>query len=189
MDVQMPEMDGFEATRAIRGREKVCGGRVPILAMTAHALKGDRERCLDAGMDGYLAKPIQPAELRSALEELRPASARDEMPLNREEALQHVAGDLQLLRELIETFEQTYPDWLKTLEAVVEAQDAQGLSRIAHTLAGALGHFGPNSAYDEARQLESWGRNKQWADVPATVATFRQDIARLLRALKQMVAA
>jgi len=73
MDVQMPEMDGFEATTAIRKAEETTLQHVPILAMTAHAMKGDRERCLAAGMDGYLAKPIRPDDLRQAIEELVPA--------------------------------------------------------------------------------------------------------------------
>src|SRR5207253_8590609 len=68
MDVQMPEMDGLEATRAIRGLETGSEGRVPILGVTAHAMKGDRERCLGAGMDGYLPKPIRPASLFAAIE-------------------------------------------------------------------------------------------------------------------------
>jgi signal transduction histidine kinase/CheY-like chemotaxis protein len=72
MDVQMPEMDGMEATAAIRARERETGGHVPILAMTAHAMKGDRELCLGAGMDGYLSKPIRPEQLYRALDELVP---------------------------------------------------------------------------------------------------------------------
>jgi len=76
MDVQMPEMDGFEAAAAIRARERTEGGHVPIVALTAHAMKGDRERCLDAGMDAYLAKPVSSEELFATLEGLVPAAAR-----------------------------------------------------------------------------------------------------------------
>ncbi|MGH9679645.1 MAG: response regulator, partial [Candidatus Acidiferrales bacterium] len=69
MDVQMPEMDGFEATGVLRARERVTGGHVPVIALTAHAMKGDRDRCIAVGMDGYLAKPIRPAELDEILEQ------------------------------------------------------------------------------------------------------------------------
>src|SRR5204863_8994944 len=75
MDVQMPELDGFEATALIRAHEKRAGGHIPIIAMTAHAMKGDRERCLQAGMDGYVSKPIQPQELVQALETLGTGAA------------------------------------------------------------------------------------------------------------------
>ena len=72
MDVQMPEVDGFQATAAIREREKTTGKHLRIIAMTAHAMKGDREKCLAAGMDGYISKPIQPKEMVDAIEEQAP---------------------------------------------------------------------------------------------------------------------
>ena len=76
MDVQMPEMDGFEATAAVRARERVQGGHLPIVALTAHAMKGDRERCLEAGMDAYVAKPVNAEELFATLERLVPGAGR-----------------------------------------------------------------------------------------------------------------
>ena len=75
MDVQMPEMSGLEATAAIRERERSAGGHIPIVAMTAHAMTGDRERCLDAGMDGYVSKPLRPDELVAAIDGLFAAPA------------------------------------------------------------------------------------------------------------------
>ena len=75
MDVQMPEMDGFETTAALRRQERATGAHLPIVAMTAHAMKGDEERCLAAGMDSYIPKPIEPARLYEAIDALRPAPA------------------------------------------------------------------------------------------------------------------
>ena len=81
MDVQMPEMDGFDATAAIRAREQDTGRHLPIIAMTAHAMQGDRERCLAAGMDGYIAKPIQARELIDLLEKFSVAAREEECPV------------------------------------------------------------------------------------------------------------
>ena len=81
MDVRMPDMDGFAATAAIRARERATGVRVPIIAMTAHAMKGDEERCLQAGMDDYVSKPIDPAKLFAALERLAPQRPAESEPL------------------------------------------------------------------------------------------------------------
>jgi CheY-like chemotaxis protein len=77
MDVQMPEMDGFEATAVIRKREEETGNHMPIIALTAHAMKGDRERCLEAGMDGYLTKPIESGDLSAVLDEFAPKCVAD----------------------------------------------------------------------------------------------------------------
>ena len=87
MDIQMPEMDGFEATAAIRAREKTTGTRIAIIAMTAHAMQGDRERCLEAGMDGYVAKPIRAKALFEALESLTPAGAGTDAPAARPDVI------------------------------------------------------------------------------------------------------
>jgi CheY-like chemotaxis protein len=80
MDMQMPEMDGFEATAAIRAREQASGGHLPIIALTAHAMKGDHERCLAAGMDGYMAKPIKVNEFYAAIDQLLPSTADASAP-------------------------------------------------------------------------------------------------------------
>jgi two-component system sensor histidine kinase/response regulator len=102
MDIQMPGMDGFEATAAIREKEKLTGGHVPIIAMTAHALKGDQERCLAAGMDGYVSKPIRTTELFSTIESL--LASKDSAAANEVAGLSDPADPL---RETVPVFGRT----------------------------------------------------------------------------------
>ncbi|HEV2227918.1 MAG TPA: response regulator [Steroidobacteraceae bacterium] len=145
MDVQLPGMDGIAATRAIRAAEKGCGGRVPILALTAHALPGVREQCLDAGMDGYLAKPLRPAELLEAVERLElPAApvpgAADGRPADPERLtlLEEVGGDAQLLEEICGLFARESAGQMAALREAIERGDAPAFARTAHTLRGML---------------------------------------------------
>ena len=122
MDVQMPEMDGFEATAAIRRREAGTGRRIPIVAMTAHAMKGDRERCLEAGMDGYVAKPIRADELRLAIDEVLPLPGG--AALSREGVVALFGGDESLFREIAQLFLEDGPGDLRELRKALERGDA-----------------------------------------------------------------
>ena len=134
MDIQMPHMDGLETTQAIRAREQDIMTRVPIVAMTAHAMQGDRERCLAAGMDGYVAKPLRPKELFEVIARLTaPAASTPETPTAAEEEQdildgktlwERVAGDADLLREIIELFLADCPERLLELH---EALSTSGL--------------------------------------------------------------
>jgi len=99
MDIQMPEMDGFEATGAIRAREESTGGHIPIIAMTAHSLVGDQERCLAAGMDGYVSKPIRTHQLFSVIEGFFGKEAETDPSARRGQAEELTAREQQLLRE------------------------------------------------------------------------------------------
>jgi two-component system, sensor histidine kinase and response regulator len=192
MDVQMPEMDGFEATQAIREREKVTRAHLPIVAMTAHAMKGDRERCLAAGMDDYLTKPIRSAELFALLEQYarkgRPAASkeREQEPMgenqiwNLESALARVGGDRDLLGELIVIFESECPKLIATIRAAIERGDAAALELNAHGLKGAVGNFSAGPAADRARELEMMGRNKTLEGAGETLRLLEAEIKRLL---------
>jgi two-component system, sensor histidine kinase and response regulator len=217
MDVQMPVMDGLEATIAIRAREKQSGGHVPIVAMTAHALKGDREQCLEAGMDGYVAKPIRGEELLAALEKFAPeAEADDEdgpgdlpfapapqagavsqtihrspltlhqsadSPFDSAAALRTVGGDRALLAELATAFHTESQSLLTQLREAIATRDPAKLRRAAHTLKGAAGVFGAQSAYEMARQLEDLGRSADFSQADGIFATLETAVGQLNRAL------
>jgi PAS domain S-box-containing protein len=168
MDVQMPEMDGMEAARRIRRHEAARGGRVPILAMTAHAMKGDRERCLEAGMNGYVAKPVQPHELYSAIADAvagqapalpRPSSDGDGraalQPFDRRQAMANVAGDADLLGELVQEFVATWPAQRAELLAAVARMDRPAVGRLAHLIKGGVGNFAAEAAVAAAQRLET----------------------------------
>ena len=147
MDVQMPEMDGIEATAAIRRAEAQTGGHVPIVAMTAHAMKGDRDRFLAAGMDGYVAKPVRPHELYAAVEGGGPNAetglpASADVPFEWDAALESVGGDEAMLRELAEMFFAECPKLMEQIREYTVSADGPELRRAAHTLKGSAHVFG-----------------------------------------------
>ncbi|HXG12803.1 MAG TPA: PAS domain S-box protein [Gemmataceae bacterium] len=193
MDVQMPEMDGFQATAAIREREKQTGGHVPIVAMTAYAMKGDRERCLEAGMDAYLAKPIRASELYQVIEELvQPAAGpsnvqtnglASETALDWESALEYVGGDHKLLGDLVRLFLAECPRWLAELKRAVAAGDTAEVQRRAHSLKGALSHFGAQAAAQTAARLEEMGRSGDLVGADDAWAALEREVRRVEPAL------
>ncbi len=167
MDVQMPDMDGLEATAIIRRNESAAGGRhLPIIAMTAHALAGDCQRCLDAGMDGYTAKPIDADELFAAIAELTPAASEaadsaipsDADPVDWSAALQSFRGDRRLLDTIVEAATREIPELLASIRASVTEGDPQALRLAAHTLKGSVRYFGAVRVSDLAARLESTGQ-------------------------------
>jgi signal transduction histidine kinase/CheY-like chemotaxis protein len=165
MDVQMPEMSGLEATKQIRGWEKEHGGHIPIIALTAYAMKGDRENCLAHGMDGYLPKPIQPRELYRTIQEQvlahpQPA-AEAALParptadlLDKNEALERVDHDLDLLRTLVTVYVDTTPGQLDALKQAASQRQMVTVHRLAHALKGAVSNFGQGTAWRAALRLE-----------------------------------
>ncbi len=186
MDLEMPEMGGFEATASIRRRERGTGRHIPVLALTAHAMKGDRERCLKGGMDGYVAKPIQARELYQAIAELLPVTPADEVkpaPVvhDRIEALEHVGGDPALLRELIEVFLQDCPRMMEDAREALRSSDVQKLKRAAHSLKGAVGILGGKAAFEAALRLETIARHGDLAPADAAWQTLEHALEQLRR--------
>jgi PAS domain S-box-containing protein len=196
MDVQMPDIDGIEAARRIRQHEATIGGHIPILAMTAHAMKGDRERCLEAGMDGYVSKPVQPRELVSPHQALHrsPHAAAgagevatdrfsDAVVFDRDDALERVGGDAALLRELSEVFFGEWGAKSCELRAAIDRGDTQAVRRLAHTIKGAVGSLGGKAAYNIADRLESYGRADDLGQASELVVELERAIEQLGPAL------
>jgi two-component system, sensor histidine kinase and response regulator len=190
MDVQMPVLDGLETTAAIRAREHTSGGHIPIVAMTARAMKGDQEECLAAGMDGYVSKPLKRDNLDAVLMQVLGSRSvlippPDEPPIDLVSALSAVDGDRALLREVIEVFCQDYPARVEELRGAITHGAAQPMARAAHSLKGALGIFGHTVAYDLASELETLGRAGHLEGAAAVVQMLEQELVRISAVLAE----
>jgi two-component system, sensor histidine kinase and response regulator len=192
MDVQMPEMDGLAATAAIRKGEKHSGLHLPIFAMTAHAMKGDRERCIAGGMDGYITKPVRFSDIEETLAgltqvkvKLSPAPVRAES-WGRHEALERIGGDEQLLQDLCQIFLEESPKLMAKLRQAIASGDCDGLMRAAHSLKGESSYLGAVGTSQAARQLEDMGRNRDLSRAEGTLAELELEISSLHDALKDL---
>jgi CheY-like chemotaxis protein/HPt (histidine-containing phosphotransfer) domain-containing protein len=204
MDVQMPEMGGFEATALVRDREReeVSRRHTPIIALTAHAMKGDRERCLQAGMDAYVSKPIREQELFQAMEqvlrtyaperftpsaEAEPSLAEEPTMLpvvyDLNEALARCGGDRGLLRELIDLFLADMPQQMSQLRTAIDEQNDEVIYRLAHTVKGAVATFEAEPARLAALELELLGRTGRQAEMLASLERLRARLEELAREL------
>ena len=219
MDVQMPEMDGFEVTKAIRARETAVNAErgmrspecetqhssfiihhsslshIPIVAMTAHAMTGDRERCLEAGMDDYVSKPLQVQQLLEVIERLVPTGTEvetgalheaklpeGELPegvFDRNVTWDRVEGNKELLREIIGLFFDEIPGLLSTIQESVVGRNAKGMERAAHTVKGAVDTFGAKGAHDAALRLEVMGHRRDFTHIEEAYAELEKEITRL----------
>ncbi|MGH7337045.1 MAG: response regulator, partial [Myxococcota bacterium] len=181
--VEMPEMDGFQATAAIRERERRGARRVPIVAMTAHAIHGYRERCLAAGMDGYVSKPVRPEELYEAVESLAGGAAPLPGAFDRATALGRVGGDPALLRDLARIFLQEGPALLARARDAIARGDAGELRLSAHTLKGSLGFLATDAAAEAAARLETMGRGGKLQGAPEAFQDLERIVGELLLGL------
>jgi signal transduction histidine kinase/CheY-like chemotaxis protein len=192
MDVQMPEMDGLEATAAIREAEKKTGRHLPIIAMTAHAMKGDRERCLSAGMDGYVSKPLRLSDIEDELAHLDhpplvvPQSLPNPTGWSKTQALDRLGGDEDLLRELCQIYLEESPKLLEKLRQAVADGNAEGVRRAAHSIKGEVGYLGAENAEQAARLLENMGNEKNLSQAAAVLVVLERELAGVLSDLENM---
>jgi two-component system sensor histidine kinase/response regulator len=200
MDIQMPEMDGFEATRHIRalelkGKESKIE-RIPIVAMTAHAMTGDREKCIAAGMDDYVSKPVKPEALYSVIDKVarKSQSEKEQKRIQPSQgtktfspktfdlsgAMETVLGNEDLFQEIAGMFIESCPNHLARIKEGIEENDAGILEREAHSLKGAVGNFSAKEVYEAAYRLEKLGKE-------GNMATAEEELSTLERALNELV--
>jgi two-component system, sensor histidine kinase and response regulator len=200
MDVQMPVMDGFEAIRSIRAAEKTTGAHIPIVALTAHAMKGDREKCLAVGADDYVSKPIRTADLLAAMDRARtlkvetapktgsppqslpPASTIDSAPrvFDIKDALDRVEGDRDLLEEIVRIFTSECSSNMDAIRRALSAGDAPLLERLAHTIKGASANLSAFAVSAVAFKLEKLAASGSLTDAGEWVDKLQHEIRRLL---------
>jgi len=196
MDVQMPEMDGLKATALIREREKVTGKHIPIIALTAHAMKGDKEVCLKAGMDGYVTKPLKTDKLFSAMRELlvertetagiiAQAEVKKEYIFDIKQTLAIVDGDMELLNEVVGFFSESYHQTMTEIRDAIIEGDASRLNQAAHALKGSIANFGAKTAYETAFKLEMMGKNHDISGGVEMFALLEDEVERLQQALDE----
>jgi signal transduction histidine kinase/DNA-binding response OmpR family regulator len=217
MDLQMPEMDGMTATKIIRQREAERNTHIPIIAMTAHALKGDREKCLSGGMDGYVSKPVRKQELHEAIKRffapvdaeqpvaqptaessvepaveeqatVKHATEEHVTPIDWKHALQVVGGSRELLSEIVEIAIGELPRLTRELAVAVVAAKAPDVRRAAHTINGTVRTFGAEKITKLARQIEEMGRNETLQGVEPLRGELEANVDEFVAALKEYIA-
>jgi signal transduction histidine kinase/DNA-binding response OmpR family regulator/HPt (histidine-containing phosphotransfer) domain-containing protein len=203
MDVQMPEMDGLEATAKIRKLERDSGKHIPIVAMTAHAMTGDKDRCLEAGMDAYVSKPIRRKELSAVILEIAakflapgqqgPGDATDSgetdsmQTFDRSELLEECDDDRDYVGRMLEMFEGDVDERMSRLRQAVESADCGTIMREAHAIKGGVGNFFAKAAFETAHKLEMMGRNEQPAGANEVFRTLQDDLKTLRGELKALI--
>jgi|GEM_PF-3217470 len=200
MDVQMPEMDGVEAAMAIREMEKTAGGHVPIIAITADVMESARQRCLKAGMDGCLLKPINAAGLRNMIESyaqprlpaVRIGPAGPDMQasqtpgtdeIDKAQMLSRLEGNQQALQNVIKLFLESYPQTLSQIRRAMAATQGKDLARLAHNLKGSIAFFGHAGAMAAVKELQEAGRDNDFEAAQIACGRLVGELAKLEKAL------
>jgi two-component system sensor histidine kinase/response regulator len=203
MDIQMPVMSGYEAARAIRDREEGAGQHVPLIAMTAHAMPGDREDCLAAGMDDYISKPIESSELYKVVERFSPASEPEaESQMNQRGGANECSngtkqdsaafdsqrfrlriGDVELMSDLIEIFEDEMEQMLESVQAAQQRGSGEDLHRAAHRLKGLLGNYCADRALQSISKIDEQAQSGALDGLTEAVANLARELEELDQAM------
>jgi signal transduction histidine kinase/CheY-like chemotaxis protein/HPt (histidine-containing phosphotransfer) domain-containing protein len=203
MDIQMPEMDGLTATKKIRESEVPKHSHIPIIAMTAHTMKGDRERCLEGGMDGYVSKPLIRKELEEAIARIVPAELRgcttrsdlqtsggDPTPQNTlwdaAQTLEKLGGDENLLYEVVQIFLDETPKNLEKLRQAISRGDTETIQRTAHSLKGELGYFGTAGISRATCELEDAARRHDLENAALLFSALESELPALLNSMRNL---
>ena len=194
----MPEMDGFDVLRKMREEERGSSRHTPVVTLTAHAMAGDRERCLAAGADAYLAKPLDASELLSTVESLASRTAATERPEARgaeseeidfAQALERMDGDEELLAEQMKFFLNDGPELLDQIQQAIDEQNARQLELAAHRLKGLVAAYDADAAAETALELEKMGRAGLVAqDATDLLAKLRPAVEQLTQAMRAWMA-
>jgi CheY-like chemotaxis protein len=200
----MPEMSGLEATEAIRAHEKSTGRHVPIVALTARAMAGDREQCLAAGMDGYVSKPVRAPELFSTMESVIEGSrSPSALPASEPAHVAAVAtagsssvdlaallagfgGRADLVKQVIDVFVDDTPAMLTQLKTSVRDGDVAKIGAAAHAIKGSVGLFAQGDAYQQARALEVRARAGDRTDAARASEDIEESVTRLVTELRSL---
>jgi len=199
MDVQMPEMSGLEATAAIRETERRTGGHIPIVALTARAMTGDREQCLAAGMDAYVPKPLRAEELFAAIDAIAgspapeapspaaPSPSPDQKnagAVDRSALLAGFGGRGDLVKQVIDVFLTDAPVMLGRLNEAARTANAVEVAAAAHAIGGAAGLFSQGEAYADARTLEHRARGGDISVAHRACQDIERSVSRLMTELE-----
>ncbi|WDI41464.1 response regulator [Bremerella sp. P1] len=201
MDVQMPILDGFQATSVIRALERGADSNTPIIAMTAHAMRGDREKCLEAGMDAYVAKPLDVKQLLGLIESVaedRYSPKSDDPEEEREEsfgtrstpiidyagAMKRLGDDAELFQEFIVYYDEDAKQLLLQIEEAIQSQSTGDLHRAAHNLKGLASNLGAQRVVNASHSLERIGKNQELAKAADALKLLKSEMECLDTALQ-----
>ncbi len=191
MDIQMPEMDGYTAVGHIRNNGRL--HKLPVIAMTAHAMADDRQRCLDAGMDDYISKPLLPDALAELLARHLPVHHTKESAdintidqlegINTERGLAHVLGNVQLYQKLLRQFYLDYQDCQQIINAAVKTKDSEKLHFITHNLKSVSGTLGATGLAAVVTDITKMAKNQEWSSLDTVLPLFQHELATVMKTL------